>query len=64
MSCNSGIDAGGKDLPKELLEYLYTSMVTNEIKMLQGMAPSATTEKSKGAVMRTMPCQKNDWLCD
>ena len=25
----------GKDLPRELLEYLYNSVVSNEIKMLQ-----------------------------
>ena len=32
-----GID-GGKNLPKEFLEYLYASTVTHEIKMLHGAA--------------------------
>lgn len=37
-----GID-GGKNLPKEFLEYLYTSTVTHEIKILPG-ASSAPAE--------------------
>jgi hypothetical protein len=46
LCLHSGIDTGEKDLPHELLEYLYNSMVTTEIKMLQG--PSGSTEKSAG----------------
>jgi hypothetical protein len=36
-----GIDDGEKDLPKELLEYLYKSIVGHEIKMLQGASAAA-----------------------
>ena len=43
-SIASEID-GGKDLPRELLEYLYTSTVTHEIKMLHGGGGSPSTGK-------------------
>ncbi len=46
----SGID-GGNDLPKELLEYLYTSTVAHEIKMRHDSAPSEKGEAHMSAAL-------------
>jgi hypothetical protein len=43
----------GKDLPRELLEYLYNSMVSSEIKMLHSAPPAGAGDKGAFTTLRS-----------
>jgi hypothetical protein len=43
----------GKDLPRELLEYLYNSMVSSEIKMLHSAPPAGAGDKGAYTALRS-----------